>query len=88
MLPKNVEEEALSQIAAEKKHSKKSSEEESDIDSEEEEENDDPSHSTTASPRPVAGRQRFVNLVGLFPPLPQKGDFEVRTVKDSLYFFS
>ena len=31
---------------------------------------------------------RFVNLVVLLPPLPQKGMFDVNTIKKSLYFFS
>jgi DNA-directed RNA polymerase len=31
---------------------------------------------------------RFVSLVDLIPPLPQKGDFEVSTIKNSQYFFS
>jgi DNA-directed RNA polymerase, mitochondrial len=33
-------------------------------------------------------RNRFVNLVDLIPPLPKKGDFEVSTIKNSPYFFS
>ena len=31
---------------------------------------------------------KFVELTKLFPPLPEKGNFEVNTVKKSLYFFS
>ncbi|KAF5347347.1 hypothetical protein D9756_009879 [Leucocoprinus leucothites] len=31
---------------------------------------------------------KFVNLSDLFPPLPQKGEFEVRKIKSSQYFFS
>ena len=31
---------------------------------------------------------RFVNLVDLLPPLPEKGKFDVQLIKDSLYFFS
>ena len=31
---------------------------------------------------------RFVELTKLFPPVPKKGNFEVNTVKKSLYFFS
>ncbi|KAI9061872.1 DNA/RNA polymerase [Trametes sanguinea] len=31
---------------------------------------------------------RFVNLVDVLPPLPEKGKFDVKAIKDSLYFFS
>ena len=31
---------------------------------------------------------RFVNLVDIMPPLPEKGHFDVNTIKKSLYFFS
>ncbi|KAI0033505.1 hypothetical protein K488DRAFT_47601 [Vararia minispora EC-137] len=31
---------------------------------------------------------RFVKLVDLLPRLPQKGEFDVRKIRDSLYFFS
>ncbi|KAI0731720.1 hypothetical protein BC629DRAFT_1718248 [Irpex lacteus] len=31
---------------------------------------------------------RFVNLVDILPPLPEKGHFDVSTIKKSLYFFS
>ncbi|KAI0371016.1 DNA/RNA polymerase [Pilatotrama ljubarskyi] len=31
---------------------------------------------------------RFVNLVDILPPLPEKGKFDVKAIKDSLYFFS
>ena len=31
---------------------------------------------------------RFVNLVDILPPLPEKGHFDVNTIKKSLYFFS
>lgn len=31
---------------------------------------------------------KFVNLVDLLPPLPNKGDFDVNTIKGSAYFFS
>lgn len=31
---------------------------------------------------------KFVNLVDILPPLPEKGQFDVRTIKKSLYFFS
>lgn len=30
----------------------------------------------------------FVDLVDLLPPLPEKGNFDVTTIKKSLYFFS
>ncbi|PFH50361.1 hypothetical protein AMATHDRAFT_4013 [Amanita thiersii Skay4041] len=54
------------------------------------------------SPRTKAARKRkekdemiaaelygkFVNLSDILPPLPEKGDFEVETIKKSLYFFS
>ncbi|KAF8578733.1 DNA/RNA polymerase [Ramaria rubella] len=33
-------------------------------------------------------RGRFVDFVDLLPPLPEKGDFEVSTIKNSEYFFS
>lgn len=35
-----------------------------------------------------ADSSKFVNLVDLLPPLPQKGHFDVNTIKKSLYFFS
>ncbi|EKM52814.1 uncharacterized protein PHACADRAFT_261459 [Phanerochaete carnosa HHB-10118-sp] len=35
-----------------------------------------------------AADYKFVDLVDLFPPLPQKGSFDVTTIKKSLYFFS
>jgi len=31
---------------------------------------------------------KFVDLCDLLPPLPQKGDFDVETIKESQYFFS
>lgn len=31
---------------------------------------------------------KFVNLTDLLPPLPQKGNFDVKTIKQSQYFFS
>ncbi|KAI0087670.1 DNA/RNA polymerase [Irpex rosettiformis] len=31
---------------------------------------------------------KFVNLVDILPPLPEKGHFDVNTIKKSLYFFS
>ncbi|KAK2465507.1 hypothetical protein APHAL10511_002399 [Amanita phalloides] len=31
---------------------------------------------------------KFANLVDVLPPLPKKGDFEVKNIKKSLYFFS
>jgi DNA-directed RNA polymerase len=31
---------------------------------------------------------KFVDLSTLLPPLPKKGSFEVRSIKDSPYFFS
>ncbi|OSD03827.1 DNA/RNA polymerase [Trametes coccinea BRFM310] len=31
---------------------------------------------------------KFVNLVDVLPPLPEKGKFDVKAIKDSLYFFS
>ncbi|KAL6308760.1 DNA/RNA polymerase [Sparassis latifolia] len=31
---------------------------------------------------------KFVELVDILPPLPQKGEFDVNTIKNSLYFFS
>lgn len=35
-----------------------------------------------------AADYKFVDLVDLIPPLPQKGNFDVTTIKKSLYFFS
>jgi DNA-directed RNA polymerase len=32
--------------------------------------------------------ERYVNLVDILPPLPQKGDFDIEVIKDSQYFFS
>lgn len=32
--------------------------------------------------------ERYVNLVDVLPPLPQKGDFDIEVIKDSQYFFS
>lgn len=32
--------------------------------------------------------QRYVNLVDVFPPIPEKGKFNIETIKDSPYFFS
>ena len=31
---------------------------------------------------------RFVNLADVIPPIPKKGEFDVKTIKDSMYFFS
>ena len=31
---------------------------------------------------------RFIDLVDLLPPLPSKGEFDVSTIKKSVYFFS
>lgn len=31
---------------------------------------------------------KFVELTTLLPPLPQKGSFDVKSIRDSLYFFS
>jgi DNA-directed RNA polymerase len=31
---------------------------------------------------------KFVDLVGLIPPVPTKGEFDVNKIKSSLYFFS
>lgn len=33
-------------------------------------------------------RGKFMNLVDLIPPIPQKGTFKVETIKESAYFFS
>ena len=35
-----------------------------------------------------AAEHRFVNVVDILPPLPQKGTFDVTKIKNSLYFFS
>ena len=32
--------------------------------------------------------RRYVDLVDIFPPVPEKGKFNIETIKDSLYFFS
>ena len=32
--------------------------------------------------------EKFVDLVDILPPLPKKGEFDVSTIKKSLYFFS
>ena len=31
---------------------------------------------------------KFVNLIDVLPPLPEKGKFDVKLIKDSQYFFS
>ena len=31
---------------------------------------------------------KFVNLIDILPPLPEKGDFKVENIKKSQYFFS
>lgn len=31
---------------------------------------------------------KFIDLVDVLPPLPKKGEFDVNTIKKSLYFFS
>ena len=31
---------------------------------------------------------KFVNLVDVLPPIPKKGMFDVKAIKDSQYFFS
>ena len=36
----------------------------------------------------AAVQSKFVRLVDLLPPLPQKGEFDVKTIKRSKYFFS
>jgi DNA-directed RNA polymerase, mitochondrial len=37
---------------------------------------------------PEADNKKFIDLVDLLPPLPKKGTFDVKTIKNSLYFFS
>ena len=32
--------------------------------------------------------EMFVNLVDVLPPLPEKGKFDVKAIKQSQYFFS
>jgi DNA-directed RNA polymerase len=39
-------------------------------------------------PKATKVSAKFVELVDLLPPLPQKGDFDVNTIKGSAYFFS
>ena len=41
-----------------------------------------------ATGEPVQEEPKFVDLTKLLPPVPKKGNFEVNTVKKSLYFFS
>ena len=36
----------------------------------------------------VVDDRRFVDLIAVLPPLPEKGNFNVETIKHSLYFFS
>jgi DNA-directed RNA polymerase, mitochondrial len=36
----------------------------------------------------IESMPKFVELTKLLPPVPKKGNFEVNTVKGSLYFFS
>jgi DNA-directed RNA polymerase len=36
----------------------------------------------------ISGAGKFINVVDLLPPLPQKGTFEVQEIKASPYFFS
>lgn len=33
-------------------------------------------------------KQKYVDLVDIFPPIPEKGKFNIETIKDSPYFFS
>lgn len=33
-------------------------------------------------------QKRFINLVDLFPAIPEKGKFDIQVIKDSPYFFS
>ncbi|KAG8799771.1 DNA-directed RNA polymerase [Serendipita sp. 399] len=33
-------------------------------------------------------RDRFVNLLDVLPPIPEKGKFNIEVIKDSQYFFS
>ena len=40
------------------------------------------------APRGNTAAGKFVNLVDILPPLPAKGQFDVKTIKQSLYFFS
>jgi len=37
---------------------------------------------------PAAFRNKFIKLSHLIPPHPEKGTFEVETIRKSLYFFS
>jgi DNA-directed RNA polymerase len=32
--------------------------------------------------------QKYVNLIDVLPPVPEKGKFDIQVVKDSSYFFS
>jgi DNA-directed RNA polymerase len=40
------------------------------------------------SPEEAKVQNSFIDLTKLLPPLPKKGNFEVSTIKKSLYFFS
>lgn len=33
-------------------------------------------------------KERFVDLVDVFPPIPEKGEFDIQVIRESLYFFS
>ncbi|KAJ7875287.1 DNA/RNA polymerase [Mycena olivaceomarginata] len=58
---------------------------------EEEEEDEDAEREEAARMKTEEERQllhKFVDLTSLLPPLPKKGSFEVKLIKDSQYFFS
>lgn len=94
-VPKEVEEQVLSEMAAEEEDSSLL-----ELDAEADMEDIEPQAKPTKNflgkefdINVVHGdlngvRGRFVNLVDLIPPLPKKGDFEVSTIKNSPYFFS
>lgn len=95
-VPREIEEEVLSEMAAEEQGP-------SDVDDSDAEETSEDVEAPSKSFRRNMSteydisvvtddqdgfRGRFINLVDMFPPLPKKGDFEVSTIKNSPYFFS
>jgi DNA-directed RNA polymerase len=61
------------------------------LEEEEEDEDEDAEREEAARMKTEEERQllhKFVDLTSLLPPLPKKGSFEVKLIKDSQYFFS
>ncbi|KAI9461958.1 DNA/RNA polymerase [Lactarius psammicola] len=44
--------------------------------------------SATTQGQPVSLEGKFVDLIDLLPPVPEKGEFDVNKIKSSVYFFS